>query len=81
MRLQKKLGEDNFNENTTKIIEQLTDKFRKTSEILKKINTETIINKNKALESLDDKLLEILNIRGVLSSYLLSLVSRITSPE
>ena len=43
--------------------------------------TESSIKNNKALENINDKLLEIINDRGIIASYLLSPLSKITNPE
>ena len=43
--------------------------------------TETSIKNNKPIENLNDKLLEILNDRGKITSYFLSPLSKITNPE
>ena len=48
-------------------------------ESVTKTITETSIHNNKALEKLNDKLLEIMNDRGVLATYLMSLLSKITN--
>ena len=43
--------------------------------------TETSNNTNKALEKINNKLLEIMNDRGILATYLMSPSSKITNPE
>ena len=43
--------------------------------------TETSIKNNQALENLDNKLLEKLNDTGILASYLMSSLSKITNPD
>ena len=43
--------------------------------------TETSIKKNKAIENLNNKLLEIMNDGGILASYLMTPLSKITNPE
>ena len=43
--------------------------------------TETSKNNNKALENLNNKLLEIMNDRGIIVSYLMFSLSKITNPE
>ena len=81
VRLQDKLGEQNFLEDMTKVFEPLTDTFKKTSENITKIITENSINYNEAIENLNEKVLEIMNDRGILASYLMSPLSKITNPE
>ena len=43
--------------------------------------TKTSIENNKALENLNNKLLEIMKDRGILATYLMSPFSKITNPE
>ena len=43
--------------------------------------TETSNNNNKALENLNNKLPEIMKKRGILASYLMSPLAKITNPE
>ena len=80
IRLQDKLGKQNFHEDMKKVFEPVTKSFKDVSEEVTKTITETS-NNNKALENLNNKLLEILNDRGIIASYLLSPVSKITNPE
>ena len=43
--------------------------------------TENSTKNNQALENLNNKFLEIMNDRGILASYLMSPLSKITNPE
>ena len=81
VRLQDKLGKQIFHEDMKKLYEPLTDTIKNASENMTKILTETSKENNLALENLNNKLLEILNDRGIISSYLLSSLSKITNPE
>ena len=54
---------------------------KKVSEEVTKVRTETSKKNNKALENLNNRLLEIMNGRGFLASYLMSPISKITDPE
>ena len=81
VRLQNKLGEQNFHEDMTKVFEPVTKSLEKTSENLTKAITESSKENNLALENLNNKLLEIMNDRGILASYLMSPLSKITNPE
>ena len=81
VRLQKKLGEQNFHEDMKKVFEPVTKSLEKTSEIITKTITENSIRNNEALETLNNKLLELMNDRGILASYLMSPLSKITNPE
>ena len=81
VRLQDKLGEQNFHENIEKVFEPVTKSLQNTSENLTKAVTETSIKNNLAIENINNNLLEIMNDRGILATYLMSPLSRITNPE
>ena len=81
VRLQDKLGKQNFHEDMKKIFEPITDTIKNTSQNITKTIKEISKENDLALENLITKLLEILNDRGILASYLLSPLSKITSPE
>ena len=81
VRLQDKLGEQNFHENIKKVFEPVTKSIENTSENLTKAITETSIKNNLAIENINNNLLEIMNDRGILATYLMSLLSKITNPE
>ena len=70
VRLQDKLGEQNFHEDMTKVFEPLTDTLKKTSENITKTITESSINNNKAIENLNEKILELMNDKGMIAPYL-----------
>ena len=80
-RLQHKLGYQNFHEDKKKVFEPVTKSLENTSENLTKALTASSKENNLALENLNNKLLEIMNDRGLLASYLLSPLSKITNPE
>ena len=73
VRLQDKLVKQNFHEDMKKLYEPLTDTIKNTSENITKTITESSKENNLALEILNKKLLEIMNDRGILASYLMSL--------
>ena len=81
VRLQDKLGKQNFHEDMRKVFEPVTKSLEKTSENLTKAITESSKENNLALESLNNKLLEIMNDRRILASFLMSPLSKITNPE
>ena len=81
VRLQDKLGKQNFHEDMKKVFEPVTKSLENTSENLTKAITESSKENNLALENLNNKLLEIMNDRGILASYLMSPLSKITNPE
>ena len=81
VKLQDKLGEQSFHEDMKKVFEPVTKSLEKTSENLTKAITETSIKNNLAIENINNNLLEIMNDRGILTTYLMSPLSRITNPE
>ena len=80
-KLQDKLGKQNFHEDMKKVFEPVTKSLENTSENLTKAITETSIKNNLAIENINNNLLEIMNDRGILATYLMSPLSRITNPE
>ena len=81
VRLQDKLGKQNFHEDMKKVFEPVTKALENTSQDITKTITETSIKNNQTIENLNSKLLEIMNDRGILASYLMSPLSKITNPE
>ena len=81
VRLQDKLGKQNFHEDMKKVFEPITKSLENSSQDITKSITETSLKNNQAIENLDNKLLEIMNDRGIISSYLLSPLSKIFNPE
>ena len=79
-KLQDKLGKQNFHEDTKKVFEPVTKTLESTSQDITKTITETSIKNNQAIENINNKLLEIMNDRGILT-YLMSPLSKITNPE
>ena len=81
IRLQDKLGKQNFHEHMKKVFEPVTKSLETTSQGITKTITETSIKNNQAIENLNNRLLEIMNDRGILASYLMSPLSKLTNPE
>ena len=81
VQLQDKLGKQNFHEDMKKVFEPVTKTLEKTSQDTTKTMTENSIKNIRALENLNNKLLEIMNDRGILATYLMSPLSKITNPE
>ena len=81
VRLQVKLGKQNFHEDMKKVFEPVPKSLENTSQDITKTITETSIKNNQAIQLLNNKLLEIMNDRGILASCLMSPSSRITNPE
>ena len=81
VRLQDKLGKQNFHEDWKDVFEPVTKSLEKTSGNITKAITESSIKNNEAIGNLNNKYLEIMNDRGILASYLMSPLSKITNPE
>ena len=62
-----------------KVFEPVTNFNKDVSEEVTKTITESSIKNNKALENLNNKILEIMNDRGILASYLMSPLSKLTN--
>ena len=70
VRLQNKLAEQNYHEDAKKILRPMTDEIENTSEKIAKTLTENSINNNKAIENLNEKILELMNDKGLIAPYL-----------
>ena len=81
VRLQDKLGKQNFHEDMKKVIEPVTKSLEDTSQDIKKLITETSIKNNQAIENLNNKLSEIMIARGILANYFVPPLSKNTNPE
>ena len=81
VKLQDKLGKQNFNENVKQVFYPVTKSLENTSANITKAITETSIKNNQAIENINSNLVEIMNDRGILATYLMSPLSRITNPE
>ena len=81
VKLQDKLGKQNFHEDLKKVFEPITKSLENTSQDITKTMTETSVKNNQAIENLDNKLLEIMNDRGIIASYLLSPLAKNFNPE
>ena len=81
VRLQDKLGKQKFHEDMKKVFEPITKSLENTSQDITKTITETSLENNQAIEKLDNKLLEIMNDRGIISSCLLSPLAKTFNPE
>ena len=70
VRLQDKLGKQNFHEDWKEVFEPVTKSLDKTSENISKTITENSINNNKAIKNLNEKILELMNDKGLIAPYL-----------
>ena len=80
-RLQDKLGKQNFHEDMKKVFEPVTKSLESTTQDKTKTITETSMKNNQAIGDLNNKLLEIVNERGILATYLMSPLSKFAYPE
>ena len=80
-KLQDKLGEQNFHEDMKKVFEPVTKSLENTSQNITKTIAETSLKNYQSIENINNKLLEIMNDRGILATYLMSPLSKITNPE
>ena len=74
IRLQNKLGDQNYHEDIKKIFKPMTDEIKNTSENITKTITENSINNNKAIENLNEKVLESMNDKGLIDSSLIEVI-------
>ena len=81
VRLQDKLGDQNYHEDAKKLFKPMTDAMKNTSETITKTLTESSINNNKAIENLNEKILELMNDKGLISPYLASSLVNLFKPE
>ena len=72
VRLQDKLGEQNYHEDAKKLFKPMTDAIKDTSENLTKTITENSTNNNKAIEILNERILEMMDDKGLIAPYLAS---------
>ena len=70
VRLQNKVGDQNYHEDINKFFKPMTDELKITSEKITKTITENSINNNKAIENLNEKILELMNDKGLIAPYL-----------
>ena len=63
------------------MFEPVTKSIENTSQNITKTIAETSLKNNQAIENLNNNFLEIMNDRGILTTYLMSPLSKITNPE
>ena len=67
VRLQDKLGKQNFHQDLKEVFEPITKSLENTSEKITKTITETSIKNNKAISDLNEKKLELMNDEGMIA--------------
>ena len=81
VRLQDKLGKQNFHEDMKKVFEPVTKLLENTSQDITKTLTENSNNNNKAIENLNEKISELMNDKGMIATYLASSLVNLFKPE
>ena len=81
VKLQDKLGKQNFHEDMKKVFEPVTKSLESTSQDITKTITENSINNNKAIENLNEKILELMNDNGMIARCLASSLVNLFKPE
>ena len=81
VRLQDKLGKQNFHEDMQEVFEPLTNTLKKTSENISNTITETSIKNIKAISGLNEKVLELMSDKGLIAPYSASSLVNIFKPE
>ena len=81
VRLQDKLGKQNFHEDIRKVFETVSNTMINTSEILIKTISEPYINNKKAIENLNEKVSELKRAKGMIAPYLASSLVNLFKPE
>ena len=81
VRLQDKLADQNYHEDAKKLFKPMSDAIKNTSENITKTLTENSNNNNKAIENLNEKILELMNDKGLFSPYLASSLINLFKPE
>ena len=66
MRLQDKLGEQIYHEDAKKIFKPMTDAIKDTSDNLTKTIKKSSIINNKAIDNLNERILELMNDKGLI---------------
>ena len=81
VRLPDKIGKQNLHEDMEEVFEPLTNTLKKTSDNITKTITETSIKNNKAILDLNEKILELMNDKGIIAPYLALSLVNIFKPE
>ena len=81
VRLQDKLGDQNYHEDAKKLFKPMTDAIKNTSKNITKTLIENSTNHNKAIENLNEKILEWMNDKRMIAPYLASSLVILFKPE
>ena len=80
VRLQDKLGKHNFHEDLKEVFETITKSLENTSENITKTITETSNKNNKAISDLNEKVLELVDEKGLIAPCLASSLVNLFKP-
>ena len=81
VRLVEELGKQGYQYDIKELFEPTTNTFKDVSEDVTRTMVEPSNEKFKTLTTVSNKLLEIMNDRGIITSYLMKPLSKITNPE
>ena len=81
LRLQDKLGKKIFHERMEILYQLFANSIKNTSRGITKTTRETSINRKKALEQINEKVLELMNNKGMIAPYLTSSLVNLLKPE
>ena len=81
VRIQDELGEQNYHEDSKKLYKPMTDAIKNTSENKTKTLIENSFNNNKAIKNLKEKILELMNDKGMIAPNLASSSTNLFKPE
>ena len=81
VRLHDNLGKQIFHEDMKRVFEPVTKSLENTSQDITKTITETSINNNKTLENLNEKILELMNDKGMIAPCSASSLVNLFKPE
>ena len=81
VRLQDRLGKQIFHEDMKNVFQPVTETIKDDSDDVTKTMMITSKENNLELENLNNKHLELMNGRGILATYLMSALYKITNPE
>ena len=81
VRLQDKFGKQNFHKDMRKVFKPMIDAIKNTAENITKTITKSSVNTNKAIKSLNEKLLELMNNKGMIAPNLAFYLVSLFKPE
>ena len=81
VRLQDELGKQNFHEDMKKPFEPMTDIVKDVSNDITDFITETLIKNYKAISDLNEKVFEVMNIKGITAPFSASSLVNLLKPE